>query len=161
MPTVKRPLPATRLRNAEVLVAMGMSALLLKRCSDSNDKYLAGNQRATDVSGRLGAIAKVLRITVLSSVLAVDADLLVHQESDAGNVLARAIASDLSLYNEEKIVGGVTHDNLFDSLAEEIEEGRALYKRRVSPELYPKNFYDRALVDILVKAKGHIKSKIW
>ena len=45
--------------------------------------------------------------------------------------------------------------------AEEIEEGRALYKRRVSPELYPKNFYDRALVDILIKAKGHIKSKIW
>ena len=42
-----------------------------------------------------------------------------------------------------------------------IEEGRALYKRRVAPELYPKNFYDRALVDILIKAKGHIKSKIW
>ena len=42
-----------------------------------------------------------------------------------------------------------------------IEEGRALYKRRVAPELYPKNFYDRALVDILIKAKGHIKSRIW
>jgi hypothetical protein len=31
----------------------------------------------------------------------------------------------------------------------------------VSPELYKKNYYDRALVDILVKSKGHIKSKIW
>ena len=75
--------------------------------------------------------------------------------------VARAIASDLSLYNEDKIVGGIQNDNLFDSLAEEIEEGRALYKRRVSPELYPRNFYDRALVDILIKAKGHIKSKLW
>ena len=83
------------------------------------------------------------------------------ETEDAARRLARAIASDLSLYNEEKIIGGVTHDNLFDAISEEIEEGRALYKRRVSPELYPRNFYDRALVDILVKAKGHIKSKIW
>ena len=83
------------------------------------------------------------------------------ETEEAARRLARAIASDLSLYNEEKIIGGVTHDNLFDAISEEIEEGRALYKRRVSPELYPRNFYDRALVDILVKAKGHIKSKIW
>ena len=83
------------------------------------------------------------------------------ETEEAARRLARAIASDLSLYNEEKIIGGVTHDNLFDAISEEIEEGRALYKRRVSPDLYPRNFYDRALVDILVKAKGHIKSKIW
>src|ERR1700727_622308 len=82
------------------------------------------------------------------------------QTEEAARRLARAIASDLSLYNEEKIVNGITNDNLFDSLSEEIEEGRALYKRRVSPELYPRNFYDRALVDILIKAKGHIKSNV-
>jgi hypothetical protein len=75
--------------------------------------------------------------------------------------LARAIASDISLYNEQKIVKGIEQDNLFDVLKDEIEEGRALFKRRVSPDLYPRNFYDRALVDILIKAKGHIKSKIW
>jgi hypothetical protein len=75
--------------------------------------------------------------------------------------LARAIASDLWLYNKEKIVQGIQNDELFTALAEEIEEGRALYKSRVSPELYQKNFYDRALVDILIKSKGHIKSKIW
>ena len=83
------------------------------------------------------------------------------ETEEAARRLARAIASDISLYNEEKIVAGITNDNLFDSLSEEIEEGRALYKRRVSPELYPKNFYDRALVDILIKAKGHLKSKLW
>lgn len=75
--------------------------------------------------------------------------------------LARAIASDLSLYNEDKIVQGIQNDDLFNALAEEIEEGRALYKSRVAPELYQKNFYDRALVDILVKSKGHIKSRVW
>jgi hypothetical protein len=83
------------------------------------------------------------------------------ETEEAARRLARAIASDLSLYNEEKIVQGIQADNLFDKLAEEIEEGRALYKSRVAPDLYAKNFYDRALVDILIKSKGHVKSKMW
>ena len=83
------------------------------------------------------------------------------ETEEAARRLARAIASDLSLYNEEKIVQGIQKDDLFAVLAEEIEEGRALYKSRVSPDLYQKNFYDRALVDILVKSKGHIKSVVW
>jgi hypothetical protein len=69
--------------------------------------------------------------------------------------------SDLSLYNEEKITQGITEDNLFDVLSDEIEEGRQLYKSRVSPELVNKNFYGRAIVDILVRSKRHIKSKVW
>jgi len=83
------------------------------------------------------------------------------EADDAARRLARAIASDLSLYNEEKIVRGIENDTLFEELAEEIEEGRALYKSRVAPELYRRNFYDRAIVDILVKSKGHIRSSIW
>ena len=83
------------------------------------------------------------------------------ETEEAARRLARAIASDLSLYNEEKIVQGIQNDDLFNALSEEIEEGRALYKSRVSPSLYEKNFYDRALVDILVKSKGHVKSKVW
>jgi hypothetical protein len=83
------------------------------------------------------------------------------EAEDAARRLARAISSDLSLYNEEKIVRGIENDSLFEELAEEIEEGRALYKSRVAPELYKKNFYDRAIVDILVKSKGHIRSSIW
>jgi hypothetical protein len=80
---------------------------------------------------------------------------------EAARRLARAIASDLSLYNEEKIVRGIEGDILFEVLSEEIEEGRALYKSRVAPDLYSLNFYDRALVDILVRSKGHIKSLMW
>jgi hypothetical protein len=83
------------------------------------------------------------------------------ETEEAARRLARAIASDVSLYNEEKIVRGLENDSLFDELSEEIEEGRALYKSRVSSELYYKNFYDRALVDILIRSKGHVKSKIW
>lgn len=81
---------------------------------------------------------------------------------EAARRLARAIASDVSLYNEQKIVEGIINDTLFDKIKDEIEEGRELYKSRVAPDLYDTtNFYDRAIVDVLVKAKGHIKSKIW
>ncbi len=83
------------------------------------------------------------------------------ETDDAARRLARAIASDLSLYNEEKIVRGIEGDNLFDTLAEEIEEGRALFKSRVAPELFVKGFYDRALIDIIVRYKGHVQSKMW
>jgi hypothetical protein len=76
--------------------------------------------------------------------------------------LARAIASDISLYNERKIVQGIEQDNLFEVLKDEIEEGRELYKSRVSPEIYNStNFFDRAIIDIVIKPKGHVKSKIW
>ncbi len=76
--------------------------------------------------------------------------------------LARAIASDISLYNEEKIVQGIQQDNLFDVLKDELDEGLNLYRSRVSPQLFEStNFYNRAVVDVIVKSKGHIKSKIW
>lgn len=83
------------------------------------------------------------------------------ETEEAARRLARAIASDLSLYNEEKIIRGIETDTLFSELNEEIEEGRALYKSRVSPDLYSRNLYDRALVDILVRSKAHIPSKMW
>jgi len=76
--------------------------------------------------------------------------------------LARTIASDISLYNEEKIVRGLAEDKLFTELQDEIEEGRELYRARVAPDLYERtNFFDRAVVDIIIKLKGHVKSKIW
>lgn len=83
------------------------------------------------------------------------------ETEEAARRLARAIASDLSLYNEDKIVEGLHNDNLYEVMAEEIEEGRDLFRSRVTPELYEMNFYDRAIIDILVKSKGHIKCKLW
>ncbi|MFT3916243.1 MAG: hypothetical protein QM704_19850 [Anaeromyxobacteraceae bacterium] len=75
--------------------------------------------------------------------------------------LARAICSDVALYNEEKIVRGIEHDNFFDAVREELEEGRELYRSRVSPDLFQRtNFYDRAIVDVILRSKGHVKSKI-
>lgn len=83
------------------------------------------------------------------------------ENDDAARRLARAIASDLSLYNAEKITNGIKDDNLYDAIAEQIEEGRVLFKSRVAPELYAKGFYDRAIIDILIRSQGHVASKMW
>ena len=83
------------------------------------------------------------------------------ETEEAARRLARAIASDLSLYNEDKIMAGIENDNLFEELSDELEEGRALYERRVSPDLYRRNFYDRAVIDILVRSKGHVACALW
>jgi hypothetical protein len=75
--------------------------------------------------------------------------------------LARAIASDLSLYHEKKLIEGIERDTLFDVMRGEIDEGRALYKSRVTPEIFNMGIYDRALVDMLMKSRGHVRSRIW
>lgn len=76
--------------------------------------------------------------------------------------LARAIASDISMYNEDKIVKSIEQDNFFTALKDEIEEGRELYRSRVTAELYASsNFFDRALVDVVLKPKGHVRSRVW
>ena len=75
--------------------------------------------------------------------------------------LARAIASDLTLYHEAKILEGIANDTLFESMADEITEGRELFKSRVTEDIFTQNIYERAIVDVLVMSKGHVKSKIW
>jgi PrtD family type I secretion system ABC transporter len=84
-------------RNAEVLVAMGMSGRMTRRWIEANEHYLAGNQRASDVVGGLGAIAKVLRMTLQSAVLGVGAYLVIHQEATAGIIIASSILSARAL----------------------------------------------------------------
>jgi PrtD family type I secretion system ABC transporter len=84
-------------RNAEVVVAMGMSGRLTSRWIDANQNYLAGNQRASDITGGLGAIAKVLRMTLQSAVLAVGAYLVINQQATAGIIIASSILSARAL----------------------------------------------------------------
>jgi ATP-binding cassette, subfamily C, type I secretion system permease/ATPase len=84
-------------RNAEVMVAMGMAGRLGKRWSEANAKYLAGNQNASDITGGLGAIAKVLRMMLQSAVLGVGAYLVIHQEATAGIIIAGSILSARAL----------------------------------------------------------------
>jgi PrtD family type I secretion system ABC transporter len=93
----RNDLAATSRRNAEVLVAMGMTGRLTRRWSAANENYLAGNQRASDVTGGLGAIAKVMRMMLQSAVLGVGAYLVIHQEATGGIIIAGSILSARAL----------------------------------------------------------------
>ena len=68
------------------------------------------------------------------------------------DALARAIASDIQLYNKQKIEEALINDNFFEALSEEITEGRDLFRGRVTPELFRRNYYDRAIVDRVIRA---------
>ena len=76
--------------------------------------------------------------------------------------LARAVLSDVMLYNPERVRAGIEADDLFDRLRPELDEARAFFERRVDPEVATKsNAFDLALVDVLVFRSGRIRSRIW
>ena len=86
----------------------------------------------------------------------------VVKDTDVARRIARAVVSDIALYNAKKVEEGVRNDNLFDLLKEEIEEGQGYYLSRVDPEIAKNtNYFNQALVDVLIKPTGRIPSKIW
>lgn len=81
---------------------------------------------------------------------------------EAASRLARTIISDIAIYNREKVLSGIKNDNVFDLLEKELNEGLELYKSRVSADVdRTNNFYNMAIVDILIKRNGDIESDIW
>lgn len=86
----------------------------------------------------------------------------VVKDPDVARRIARAVVSDIALYNAKKIEEGIEQDTLFDLLRDEIEEGQNYYLSRVDPEVVRNtNFFNQALVDLIVKPAGRIPSKIW
>ncbi len=76
--------------------------------------------------------------------------------------LARALVSDLMIYDPEKVRVGIRQDDLFARLGDEIARARRHFEERVDPELAGKqNVFDRALVDVLVYRSGDVPSPIW
>lgn len=93
----RNDLAAASRRNAEVVVAMGMTGHQTRRWSKINDEYLADNRRSSDVTGGLGSVAKVARMMLQSAVLGVGAYLVIHQEATAGIIIAGSILSARAL----------------------------------------------------------------
>ncbi len=86
----------------------------------------------------------------------------VVKDPDVARRIARAIVSDIALYNTKKVEEGIARDVLFDLLKEEIEEGRNYYQSRVDPDIARStNHFNDALVDVLVKPMGRVPSKAW
>ena len=90
-------LAETSRRNAEALSAMGMVGRMAERWGKANLQYMRSQQRASDIGGGLGAIAKVLRMMLQSGVLAVGAYLVINQQATAGIIIAGSILSARAL----------------------------------------------------------------
>jgi len=84
-------------RNAEAITAMGMVGRIARHWSELNRRYVASSQRASDVAGGLGAMSKVLRLMLQSSILAVGAWLVINQQSTAGIIIAGSILGGRAL----------------------------------------------------------------
>jgi hypothetical protein len=80
---------------------------------------------------------------------------------DQARRLARAIVSDVAIYNREKVEQGIKGDNIFDLLADELKEGRDHFASRVSPQIASSNLFEIAIIDVLIKRAGKIESTIW
>ena len=76
--------------------------------------------------------------------------------------LARTILSDIALYNQAKVKEGIERDSLFDVLSDELAEGRKYYESMVDPAVREStNFFNEAVVDVMLRQGGKHKSDIW
>ncbi len=84
------------------------------------------------------------------------------EDPDLAFRLARAIVSDIALYNQDKVNEGIKNDNIFEILAAELLEGREHFSERVASTVANREqLYDRAIVDVMIKQAGKIESSIW
>ncbi|MFO7832256.1 MAG: hypothetical protein R6V18_09800 [Desulfuromonadaceae bacterium] len=84
------------------------------------------------------------------------------EDPDLAFRLARAIISDIALYNQDKVSEGIKNDNIFDILADELQEGREHFRERVADKVDNRDqLFDRAIVDVMIKQAGKIESSIW
>ncbi len=84
------------------------------------------------------------------------------KNADEAKRLARTILSDILLYNQAKVKEGIEKDSLFEVLTEELAEGKKYYESMVDAEVrQTTNFFNEAVVDVLLKQGGKIKSEIW
>lgn len=85
------------------------------------------------------------------------------QHLDLAKRLARVIAADIALYNQDKIQTGFLNDNVFEVLADDIAEGAQLYRTRVLDEVDPSmRLYHHALVDAIFKGCGEqVTCQLW
>lgn len=64
--------------------------------------------------------------------------------------LAKAMASDIAIYNVDKIKRGLENDRLFEELAEDLKEADRTWRLRVDDSIREKhNLFQRAFVDVV------------
>lgn len=75
---------------------------------------------------------------------------------------ARYIVQDIEMYNKKKVEDALMKDTFFQELEDLFAEGREQYESQVLPDLLEKtNFFERAIVDVILFRKRHLNTPIW
>jgi PrtD family type I secretion system ABC transporter len=92
-------------RNAEAVQAMGMAKRVGLRWGEANARYLAHQQKTSDVAGGFGAMSKVLRMLLQSAVLALGAYLVIDGQATGGIMIASSILTSRAMAPVELAIG--------------------------------------------------------
>jgi PrtD family type I secretion system ABC transporter len=141
-------------RNAEVVHAMGMGGRLGDRWSETNARYMASQQRTSDVAGGLGAMSKVLRMVLQSAVLGVGAYLVINQQATAGIIIASSILTSRALAPVEL---AIAHWKSFVAARQSwaaLKKLLAAFPHREAPLNLPRPSASLSLVGATVVAPG-------
>ncbi|WP_430691575.1 type I secretion system permease/ATPase [Mesorhizobium vachelliae] len=84
-------------RNAEVVAAMGMAGGLTALWEDANLDYIAEQRKVSDVAAGFGAVSRVLRMLLQSSMLGLGAWLVIEGQATAGIIITASILSGRAL----------------------------------------------------------------
>jgi PrtD family type I secretion system ABC transporter len=101
----RQVLADTTQRNAEVIRALGMIDRFTTRWSQTNERYLRENIRATDLHANLGSGAKLLRYVLQSGTLGIGAYLVVADKASGGIMIASSIMMGRALAPVEVALG--------------------------------------------------------
>jgi DNA-binding response OmpR family regulator len=77
------------------------------------------------------------------------------EKHEAARRLARLILSDVALYNQKAVEDGIRNNTFRQLLKDELEEGRKLYRSRVSSDIVVvTDYFEQAIEDFIQKRKG-------
>jgi hypothetical protein len=83
-------------------------------------------------------------------------------ELDQAGRLARAMASDIAIYNQEKIRKGLESDRLFEELEDDLREAFKLWESKINPEIVKStNLLQAAIIDQIFAPHGSVHTPIF
>jgi PrtD family type I secretion system ABC transporter len=100
----RREVGETARRNAELVKASGMSAIMRERFVARDCDYQDRQQWLSDIGGGFGSISRTFRMILQSAVLALGAYLVINQQATAGVMLAATILSIRALAPVETVI---------------------------------------------------------
>lgn len=92
-------------RNAEAVAALGMERRVTALFDRVNDRYVATNLGASDLSSLLGTLSKTVRFMLQSAMLGVGAWLVMNDQASSGVMIASSVLSSRALAPVELAIG--------------------------------------------------------